>query len=328
MFSLNDYFNKVYVIHMESDKHRMPRLLDEFKKVNTTFTLKPGIVPTQDDRDAYASPLCRSFCSKSMIGIYLAHRKLWEEIVANELPSAVIFEDDVVFTKDIETIFPKAIQELPKDWELLHLGCLSCHESTFSFIHLFTNWSKLMKPNLAPYSKHLAIPETTFGTEAYAVTLEGARKLLTLLPNGTNHADFMISMVLPQLKHFSVYPQVAYQDPEGFKHTNNGASSPVLLNNLASHVRLQSSNPYNFTTLTYALSIPIGQVKDTVIINAWSILFFACGLIHPWSGFGALAYVAIDFMYALSVNPNKIKSEQYAFYIYMISIGMVIRYLL
>lgn len=325
MFTLNDYFNSVYVIHMESDTHRMPRLLNEFKKINTNFRLRPGIIPSQNDRDMYASPLCRSYCSKSMVGIYIAHRKLWEEIVANETPSAVIFEDDVVFTDNIQTILPNAIKELPEQWDLLHLGCLSCHESTLSFIHFFTNWSKLVKPNLKHYSAHLAIPEMTFGTEAYAVTLEGARKLLALLPDATNHADFMISMVLPKLNHYSVYPQVAYQDPDGFKHTNNGASAPIFLNQMASSVRLQPSNPYNYTTLTYALSIPIGQVNDSIIINAWSIIFLLCGIGHSWSFWIALGYILMDFLYAVSVSPNKIKIGQYAFYIYMTCIGMVIR---
>lgn len=328
MFTLNDYFSQVFLVHMDSDTQRVPHMEQQFKKINTKYTLRPGVLPSEEERRTFTTPLCQQFCSKSMLGIYLAHRRLWEEIVAKELPSAVIFEDDVVFTEDIAKRFPQAMKELPEDWDLLHLGCLSCHESSLSTIHLFTNWSKLIKPSIKPYSNSLVIPETTFGTEAYALSLSGARKLLEWLPQAFNHVDFMISTQLSKLNHYLVYPQVAYQHPEGFKYTNNGSSTPLLWNQTLSHIRLQSNNPYNHTNVAYALSIPIGQLHDTIIINGWSMIFFLCGIAHTWSAFIALLMILIDFVYALYVSPNKIKVNQYAFYIYMTCMGILIRNLL
>lgn len=328
LFTLNDYFSEVYVIHMETDHERNEHIEKQFSKINTKYSIRPGVIPTSKDRIEYASPLCSQFCSKSMLGIYLAHRRIWEEIVDKELPSAIIFEDDVVFTNNIATQVPLAIKELPEDWDLLHLGCLSCQESSLAFVHLFTDWSKLTKPSLKPYSKTLSIPNATFGNEAYALSLSGARKLLQLLPKASNHVDFMITNNLPKLNHYAIYPQVAYQHPDGFKYTNNGSSVPILLNTFASNIRLQPRNPYNHTTLAYGLSIPLAQVNNAIIINGWSIILFLCGIIHPWTFYIALTLIILDILYVLYYYPNTIKPGQYTFYIYMLSIGFLIRNLI
>lgn len=326
MFTLNDYFSKVFVIHMESDKARLPHLNEQFGKNNTVYEIRPGIVPTQEDRRHYASPMCSTFCSQSMLGIYLAHRRIWEEVVSRELSSAVIFEDDVTFTQNIATVLPKAIQELPEDWDLLHLGCLSCSSSKPTLIHALTDWPKLMKPNLQPHTSHLAIPETTFGTEAYAISLRGAQKLLALLPRATNHVDYMITSVLAHLHHYSVYPQVAYQNPDGFHYTNNGSSSPLILNKVFTHVRIEPSNHFNHTTLAYTFSLPIARIGESnIIMNVWAILFLIMGL-SSYSALPSLLYILIDMMYASYWYPSQIKIGQYALYIYMVFMGMLMKH--
>jgi len=313
---------------MESDYERKKQMDIQFSKINTKYSIRSGIIPTKKDREEYTTPICSTFCSKSMVGCYLAHRRIWEEVVEKELPSVVIFEDDVVFTDTIANQLPLAIKELPEEWDLLHLGCLSCQESSLAFVHLFTNWSKLIKPSLEPYSDNLVIPNSTFGTEAYALSLAGARKLLELLPKASNHVDFMISNNLEKIKHYAIYPQVAYQHPNGFKYTNNGSLVPILLNTFVSNIRLQPRNPYNHTTLAYGLSIPLAQVNNSIIINGWSIIFFLCGIIHPWTFYVVLTLIIIDILYALYQSPNTIKPGQYTFYIYMLCIGFLIRNLM
>ena len=84
MFTLNDYFSQVFLVHMDSDIQRVPHMEQQFKKINTKYTLRPGVLPSEEERRIFTTPLCQQFCSKSMLGIYLAHRRLWEEIVAKE----------------------------------------------------------------------------------------------------------------------------------------------------------------------------------------------------------------------------------------------------
>lgn len=322
-FSLHRYFSKVFVIHMEKDVARKHHILEEFKKIHTEVEFSPGVIPTPRDRETYASPLCKQICSQSMIGIYLAHRRIWERMVEEHIPHAVIFEDDVAFTENIFTTFPKAFQELPPYWELLHLGCLTCGEK--DVLHL-AGALLVHKNPFAPnpiYSKHLRIPSVVLGAEAYALTLEGAQKLLQYLPYAENHVDVMISSILEKLQHYAVSPPVAYQHPSGFQISNNQAKAPVYINQILSSVRI-SHKPTNHIHIAYTLSIPLAQLNDTTILNLWCVVFFLLGYLSVFLCVALFIYLLGEYLFMVWKKGKKGMEGQYAVYIYLLCIGQLL----
>lgn len=296
MFSLNDYFNQVFVINLDKDKERLESVRKEFEKINTRFERHPGAIPTEMDRRLYASRICQQTCSQSMIGIYMAHRQIWDYIVSEELPSAIIFEDDVRFTPNIADILPRAIQELPKDWDILYLGCVTCHKPSFAYsIVNGRGWRGFQE-----HSEHLVIPPITIGAHAYALSLNGAKKLQALLPKVNNHVDNMISMQLDHLNYYAVTPIVAYQDNEQLTKSNNINNVPVLPNSILSRIPIQPSNPYDRIPVSYVLSVPIITIPNTnLVVHVWAVLvaLFAIFVEDAWKYISI--FLVIDMMYAI-----------------------------
>jgi GR25 family glycosyltransferase involved in LPS biosynthesis len=324
MFSLNHYFDRVFVIHMEKDKARETHIAKEFQKIHTNYEFSSGVIPTKEDRERYTSSLCNYSCSQSMLGIYLAHRNIWEFVVKHNIPRVVIFEDDVSFTQDIFPTFPKAFQELPANWDLLYLGCMSCGD-TYPFFYNFVRPKPIGKLPLTYYSEHLRIPYITLGTEAYAISLEGAKKLLQYVPYATNHVDVMITNHLSKLNCYLVYPRVAYQYQEGID-SNNNTSAPVLLNTFFSNINI-TSDELTKTTVSYALSVPFAQVNNDMILNVWCVCFFLGGYFR-YICILLTSYLLLEYLYIRYIQQKEIHGYQYLLYLYFLWIGFGIHYVL
>lgn len=87
-------------------------------------------------------------------GVALSQLSLWKYIVDNRIPRAVIFEDDVAFHKDWETLASVFWNATPKDFDVLYIG----------------NQLEMYMPG-----EILQVP--VYCLHAYIVTLEGAQKL-------------------------------------------------------------------------------------------------------------------------------------------------------
>lgn len=322
MFSLNDYFNQVFVINLDRDKERLIEVGSEFKKINTKFERHAGVIPTPEDRRLYASAICQKTCPNSVLGIYMAHRQLWEYVVKEKLPSAVIFEDDVRFTSDIDEVLPKAFEELPANWDILYLGCISCYKP--SILLSLADISSLTR-GFKEYSEHLVVPPLTLGLHAYAITYEGAKKLLNLLPNVTNHVDNMISMKLDNLEYYALRPIVAYQDEKYLILSNNTNNAPVILNTLLSYFRVQPSNPYDKLPLTYVFSVPIITIPNTnLVVHVWAVLIalFAIFVEDTWKYVSA--YLIIDMIYVSIFGKITSFNPYYSMWI-LLALGTILR---
>jgi GR25 family glycosyltransferase involved in LPS biosynthesis len=90
-------------------------------------------------------------------GCLLSHYAIWKKIVRESIPYAVIFEDDIVFDSNFETLAPKFYDATEKTVDLFYLG------SQFS-----------------TQSSNMTVKTPCFCTHAYAVSLNGARKLMAL----------------------------------------------------------------------------------------------------------------------------------------------------
>ena len=103
---------------------------------------------------------------------FLSHLALWRKLVAEEVPIATIFEDDVLFAPGWSELAPRFYAATPKDFDLLYLG------------------GNLHRPD-----RGYAVIAPTWGMQAYVVTRGGAHRLHTAILNvdsGLRPVDVML----------------------------------------------------------------------------------------------------------------------------------------
>ena len=166
------------------------------------------------------------------IACSLSHRNLYAAIIANGWKKVLILEDDVLPIIENMNVLPDALNEIPEDWELVYLGYLKHEKVTaglkakqffykiISALGLMA-WNYKMVGNLLPkpYSKHLRKAGFHDCTHAYAVTLEGAKKLLAAQTPVVNRADDLLSSTIMkgELNAFVTAPK--FFDQEIFHNT-------------------------------------------------------------------------------------------------------------
>lgn len=107
-------------------------------------------------------------------------------------------EDDCVF-RDLGHL-PKAIDELPGDWDVLYLGAN------------LIQWGD--SPDPERYSEHLFRVKSAWTTHAIAYNKKCVRTILEKQPEFSERMfDNYLSDRLPELNAFIVAPMVAYQRP-------------------------------------------------------------------------------------------------------------------
>ncbi len=163
------------------------------------------------------------------IACSLSHRKVYTAIIKNNWKKVLILEDDVLPLMEKMDVLPEALKELPEGWELAYLGYLK-HETVTTklkikqFIYKILSalggmaWSYKMVTNLLPkpFSAHLKKAGFHDCTHAYAVTLEGAKKLLASQTPVVYRADDLLSATIlkGELNAFVTEPK--FFDQENF----------------------------------------------------------------------------------------------------------------
>jgi GR25 family glycosyltransferase involved in LPS biosynthesis len=135
-------------------------------------------------------------------GCSLGHYGIWEHIIQNDIPYAVVFEDDVEFHKQWHTLAPLYWEKTPKDFDILYMG------SQFD----------------GSLSEEVGVVPV-YCTHAYIITQNGARKLYdTCLRrnDGTWTIDSLLlwEMKRPDPRAFSwyVWNGTMHKDERANKH--------------------------------------------------------------------------------------------------------------
>lgn len=90
------------IISDKDNTERRNLVLAECKKIgiiNPHFT--DAIMATRmPDEEVYAQAIPNTFLSKGEIGCALSHKKVYEEFLNTDQKSILIFEDDIIFSKE------------------------------------------------------------------------------------------------------------------------------------------------------------------------------------------------------------------------------------
>ncbi len=114
------------------------------------------------------------------IGCYLSHVKCWKNIVENNFPCAIIFEDDLIFQDNFQYKFNNYMSNLPNDIDLFSFGYQNLRNSC-SFSPLDENRENFLKCT------------KFWGTTAYYITNKCCKILLENAFPIKMHVDAFIS---------------------------------------------------------------------------------------------------------------------------------------
>lgn len=186
-------FKHCYVITMKHRSDRMKRFWDGLPD-DWPF-VKPEVWRATKGALTGAPPWWKA--GLPAWGCYQSHMRIFEEVLNLEEGPVFIMEDDVCFRPDFTERALKYIDALPGDWEQAYFGGQHLHQKK----HLPR---RVNNEVLAPHNVNR--------THAYAVTLEGAKKLYQHLLDWddwrslkpSNHIDHRMG-VLHERKGIKVY---------------------------------------------------------------------------------------------------------------------------
>lgn len=220
---LHQYFDKVLVMTVPRFKERHERVkerltgidfefffgadkneLDE-KTIQHIYRYKPE--NTLAVRQVFSS------LNTGEIACSLSHRMIYQAMLDNNWQRVLILEDDVVPDYTILPMLANCLKELPADWELFYLGYLKNEKATFGK-KLKVFWYKIMAmfgmsrmpvsmlSNVLPKPFSSCLMKAGFHdcTHAYAISREGAKKLLEAQTPVQFRADNLLSALVLKRK--------------------------------------------------------------------------------------------------------------------------------
>jgi glycosyl transferase, family 25 len=236
---LNQYFDKILVVSV-------PRFTDRHEKVKQSLKGLPFEFfwgadklmldydnaksdGTYDEQRAQELQRQGKALNLGEIACSLSHRNLYTAMIENRWEKVLILEDDVLPIIENMNELPAAMEEMPQNWELVYLGYLKHEKITAglkvkqfvykigSALGLMT-WTYKMVCNLLPkpYSKHLKKAGFHDCTHAYALTLQGAKKLLALQTPVVYRADDLLSTTIMKGKLNAYVTEPKFFDQEIF----------------------------------------------------------------------------------------------------------------
>ena len=123
---MEKYVDKVYLINMDQDTEKLEEVTKECKKFNINFERFTGINPlelSEEELEKYVTKNCQSMCSNGIIGCGISHMKIYENALENNYKNILVLEDDVYFKNNLYKTLDNAMKYLPKDYDILYLGC-------------------------------------------------------------------------------------------------------------------------------------------------------------------------------------------------------------
>jgi glycosyl transferase, family 25 len=311
---MNKCFSEVFLINLDRDMDKLSRVTSILSENQIKFKRFPGIdgkeyikhIQKNSHIANNITPLCQKFCTPGTIGIYLTHLAIWQKIVDDGIPNALIMEDDVYPAKHANEKIIEYWKEVPEDWDVVYLGCFgACYprpndnniiEYLYGYLGHIKNAGKVI-------STHVFVPRNPHGMHGYAVSLKGALKLLNIFKKASFHIDMQIPLYCKELNIYAIHPNLIYQRVK-MEDSGTADQRPYLLNTLLNHINFDSKG----LPMSWRMSIPLGQVFGYPI-NFWPVFYIVLTYIakyyYPWLLWVLIFSVLTDLIFLLKINDSK-----------------------
>lgn len=277
MTTYSSLFKNVFVINRSIDKERMQKTDNILSKNNIKYQRFEAITIDKSNKHI----------TKEVISCALSHIHIWDYIASSDdIESAVIFEDDICFKDNWKQPLKIALKELPKHWDILTLGNTGIkfkydkYDSPFNLI-LYTIVTLLNVQNKKYDNQiynHITIPYFFTGAYGYAISKQGAKKLLNLIHDINFHIDVLISSHADFLNIYSLNNDIVYQRTE---NSTISVKSKKQNDKLKLHLNLfnDSFKDSKNVSYNYYMNVPVYKYdifNKELIINGWFIFILLC----------------------------------------------------
>lgn len=219
------FLSNVHVINLDRSADRLAEMTAGLGRYGINFTRFPavdGSALSDEEIIAETTMSCRTvLCSKSMIGIGMSHRRLWEIIAKSRDQWHLVLEDDaIVSDQTIAYLYALSQVSLPEEAFIF----LSRPDGIFSPVNFDTDDDTVL--GSGGLLKRLVFCWCTTG---YLITPAMARKLLDAVPKVNFHIDAVAAIYAkPHCYASSVRAINTYHDPLGSTNlSGHGAVMPV-----------------------------------------------------------------------------------------------------
>ena len=246
---------QIFVINMDKDTDRLKKIKKSAAINNINFERISGVSINNEyiKKSPEITQNMKLFGTKGMIGCFLAHKKVWSKIVLDNIPYAVICEDDIIFSSNFNT----EIQNIEKDittlkFDMLIVSCLIGGKPPDKYNMLEKIYKTFFKTE--KYKKidnKYFIPEFFGGTQCYILTLQSAKKLLKYLEKVSYHLDTVISNS-SHIKKIALYNAIITNNIE--EGVSNNSTNTFLLDNFIKKKTFCNIN------LSWLLNLPFIQI--------------------------------------------------------------------
>jgi glycosyl transferase family 25 len=239
---LNKYYDKIYVLSVESAVDRRELFAKRFTGLNYSFFFGADknnfTIEETEAKGIFSEALTRQHhrFGKTMkpgeIACSWSHKMIYEDMLTHNYNRVLIFEDDTIPDPTMVKQIPAILQEIPADCELLMWGwkkngitSMYTHfkQLIYHIQHVVgkLKWNHRIIDNLyaKPFSKHLKKAGFHDYTFAYAVNQSGAQKLLALQTPIQYIADNLLAHAVTNgiVRGYITWPEVFLHDslPDG-----------------------------------------------------------------------------------------------------------------
>jgi len=167
--------NDIFIINLDRSVERLATSTQRMNDVGVSFSRIAAVygadLSEKEKAQHYDSQLNEKLFYRELndgeIGVYLSHRKAWQEIVDRNLDYGIIFEDDFILQEDFSKA-RKNLDAIPFDWDYIKLAGYYSRKKTPTVIFK----QKIIDMDLIAHSKVIT------GASATAVSYNAAKKLL------------------------------------------------------------------------------------------------------------------------------------------------------
>jgi len=192
---LNEYIKQIYVINMIQDVRKRNYIHILFKKYGIDYTL---VLVDKVEQDVYTKLFQHAKLSLSELGCTMSHMWCLIHILKNNFENAIIFEDDVIFSKTFVDDFIQIHQSNP----VLDFLLLGAHDFNFS------------RKNHKHVKKNLYRPEfdenfPLYGAHANYYSYNGAKRMFYIRATNLSFFDNEYHLLFDTLQNACIcYPNL------------------------------------------------------------------------------------------------------------------------
>ena len=160
-----------FIINLRQNTTRKDNIISGIKKTNIDnydfFEAVDGNCDNELNKYEFSimenwhDPYKDRYITVGEIGCALSHYNIWEFIYKNNIQSALILEDDIVFDDNFNNMF-EYVKRLDLDYDLLYLSRNSINNNTIEI----------------EVNEHIVIPKMSYNAHSYIITHKCASKLL------------------------------------------------------------------------------------------------------------------------------------------------------